>query len=754
MFGQRIDDGPDISRIEIPLIQRDYAQGRRHRRVDEIRSAFLDVLHEALTGGEPVGLDFVYGEMDDGTFAPLDGQQRLTTLFLLHWYLAFRGGRLGDPQPWTQFTYATRPSARMFCERIVRHPPPADLTGRPSAWITDQSWFLHAWPADPTISAMLVMLDAIADRFQHEDTDLAWERLTDEADPSVRFDLLPIGEMDSAEELYIRMNSRGKPLTEFEVFKAHLGRTIAHTGRVEELGGKIDGSWTDLLWRYRGDNNIVDDEFMKYFDFVLEICEWREHRIRDEDEPIRPSRRAETLFGKDNVRHREHVDFFFDALDCWTDPELPNTQDTFEGFFTTMPSTAGIRLFGEDPKADLFLSCCERYGEYSGNARRFSLANTLLLYATLIYRIERTVPVEDAARRLRQLRNLNAASGAELNLPNMPKLIAEVAEFMRSGSLDALPTFNQNQVVDERIKRELLAEHREVEPHVQLLEDQPILRGTLAAFDLSLTTIGAHAAAFDAAFQREHWPLLTGALLASGEYQRDYPDSDYHQFGSPTPENRWLGRWRTVLADRGDRDILKRTRTVLASFLDAVAASPETEIDAQLQSIIDGFLRDREARAELDWRYYLVRYECMREGDSGIYYGADLALGYQMTMLRRTVQRSYYRDPYLYAIWCESGYREEVEDPWFYGYSTYERWLRLERSQTGMRSMPDGIALEAPRGKARRTRFESVCEQHPGVFEDEDGWLLAIEQNDDGIDREDRVQKAASLLNELIARGL
>jgi uncharacterized protein with ParB-like and HNH nuclease domain len=85
MFGQRGDEAPEIGRIEIPLIQRDYAQGRRNRRVDDIRSTFLEDLHQALNGGRPIGLDFVYGEVNDGTFEPLDGQQRLTTLFLLHW---------------------------------------------------------------------------------------------------------------------------------------------------------------------------------------------------------------------------------------------------------------------------------------------------------------------------------------------------------------------------------------------------------------------------------------------------------------------------------------------------------------------------------------------------------------------------------------------------------------------------------------------------------------------------------------------
>jgi hypothetical protein len=44
----------------------------------------------------PLNLDFIYGSMEShrpSDFLPLDGQQRLTTLFLLHWYMAWRDGQ-------------------------------------------------------------------------------------------------------------------------------------------------------------------------------------------------------------------------------------------------------------------------------------------------------------------------------------------------------------------------------------------------------------------------------------------------------------------------------------------------------------------------------------------------------------------------------------------------------------------------------------------------------------------------------------
>lgn len=750
------DEPPTITRVEIPLIQRDYAQGRRSAKVNEIRDTFVEALHDALTTGRQIGLDFVYGELkgEKGeTFEPLDGQQRLTTLFLLHWYLAYRTGRLDGVPSWGAFTYATRPSARLFCERIIENPPPTDYDGVPSTWIKDQPWYLHLWRFDPTIEAMLVTLDTINARFRHDDLDPAWSRLTDTDVPAIWFQLLPIDKKISAEDLYIKMNSRGKPLTDFENFKAHLGEIISHTGRAQEFGQKVDGRWADLLWPYRGDNDLIDDEFMKYLDFVLEICEWREGRVRDGKAPlVRPERRASTLFGEQNERHDEHLDFFFRAFDAWWDDDAPTAAPglaaIFGGFFTVEDGGTGIRLFGA-PDINLFVTCCERYGEMRGNTRVFSLTDTLLLYATLVHRVYET---DDAARRLRVIRNANEASLFELRLQNMPKLVAEVEAFMRTGSLDALETYNTNQVVDEEIKRSFLEQHPELEPSLHLWEDQSILRGTLAAFDLDSETIDGRARAFGEVFRPENWQLLTGALLAVGEYQHDSPKWDFHQFGSPTTES----VWRTVLVGRGDRENLERTGHVVSNLLDAFAKS-DVPVDTFLHQTVDGLVADRLSRGELDWRYYLVRYPRMREGNSGIYYGAGGTLSYEMTMLRKTVQRSWYRDPYLYAIWREAGSPKQVPDPWFFGYSSNPRWMRLERSGAGLRSVQPGIALDEPVDERDGANFESICEQRPDVIRKDDGWLLVIAQRDnDGvlIDTEDRVQRGAALLKELIASGL
>lgn len=66
-------------RVKIPIIQRDYAQGRTDAKTTEIRRNFLDEIVDALAGvnEKPLLLDFIYGSAEEGCFIPLDGQQKI-----------------------------------------------------------------------------------------------------------------------------------------------------------------------------------------------------------------------------------------------------------------------------------------------------------------------------------------------------------------------------------------------------------------------------------------------------------------------------------------------------------------------------------------------------------------------------------------------------------------------------------------------------------------------------------------------------
>lgn len=757
LFEALPDDGPPIKRIEIPLIQRDYAQGRTDPAVTEIRAAFLAVLREAVTGGTAVGLDFVYGEVENETLRPLDGQQRLTTLFLMHWYLAARTNRLDRDHGWKHFSYATRQSARRFCELLVTSDLPADA-GRPSDWITDQPWYLYTWTNDPTISSMLTVIDAIDERFASDDLDAAWARLTDRAAPAISFHLLPIEDMGSGEDLYIKMNSRGKPLTPFENFKARFEKTLgdADTDRAERFAHKIDGDWSDLLWPIHGGDNLVDDEFMRYLGFITEICEWREGRI--EDDPLVP--RTERLFGPGNESAGAHFEFLCSCFDVWE--STGHAQATFQALLARSDKTAPasrepgqVVLFGENVSPNLFELCCRTFGSMNGRNRIFGLAESLLLYAVLLHLIEQTA---DFPRRLRVVRNLIASSDDELRRQNMPKLVDDLRLLVLKGTLDGVATFNQAQVEDERLKGAFIDEHPELEPTLTRLEDNSILRGSLQSFALDPATFEARAEAFDAVFSdADNWGLATGALLACGEYQRRLRHEAF-QFGSGSTDQE--GAWRRLLTGTG-RDNIQSTREVLGELLDRVAGSDEPT-DACLAALSDTWLSERAASKRLDWRYYLVKYDGMREGASGIYYAAAGDLGYSIIMLRRKQLNSYYRDPYLYAIWLESGANEDaVEEPWFYGYDPFygdePRSLRLARSGSQLRLTETDITVRVQGPHPAAAEFVAQMRQRDDVVEEGGAFVIAlsqVERERRPWDAEDRVVKGAEILKEMIAAGL
>jgi uncharacterized protein with ParB-like and HNH nuclease domain len=116
-------------KILIPVIQRDYAQGRIDAKATEIRNNFLSAIIDNLISDEsfPLLLDFIYGSSaDDNTFTPLDGQQRLTTLFLFHWYFIPKERlpllyQIVNGSTSSVFSYETRISSKDFCNELVQH---------------------------------------------------------------------------------------------------------------------------------------------------------------------------------------------------------------------------------------------------------------------------------------------------------------------------------------------------------------------------------------------------------------------------------------------------------------------------------------------------------------------------------------------------------------------------------------------------------------------------------------------------------
>jgi hypothetical protein len=241
--------------IKIPIIQRDYAQGRNTNNVKRIRENFLNTLYKTLEEEEKqLDLDFVYGSVKDNYLIPLDGQQRLTTLFLLHYFLALKENKLNDSIKKTlkKFTYETRISSREFIKQLIEKNINLDER-RISEIIKDQTWFFSEWENDPTITSMLNMLDSIQEKFKN--TENFFEKLINKK--IITFSFLNLKEFKLTDELYVKMNARGKPLTEFENFKSKFEECINKADELEKkekIKAKLDNKWLDFFW-----NKTIED---------------------------------------------------------------------------------------------------------------------------------------------------------------------------------------------------------------------------------------------------------------------------------------------------------------------------------------------------------------------------------------------------------------------------------------------------------------------------------------------------------------
>lgn len=747
LFELDLGESRVVGEVEIPLIQRDYAQGRRDPATTVVRDNFLDALHEAATGSEPVGLDFVYGEVVDGKLRPLDGQQRLTVLFLLHWYVAARTHRIDQANRWTGFSYATRPSARLFCHRLALSTLP-DGEAPPSRWITDQPWYLSTWRHDPTVQSMLVVLDSLHRRFVGDDLDDVWQRLTDPDEPAISFHLLPIENMGSAENLYIKMNSRGRPLTDFENFKARLEKAIDGLPRAHEFAEKVDGEWSDLLWPMHGGDNLIDDEFLRYLHFVIELCEWRQDKTASRQDRLIV--RAEKVLGAEEPTAAENLDFLIHAFDVWVG--VPNIPGYFDNLLSTVQpvdpnGSPKLLLFGQDTRINLLQACCRDFG----NEQRFGSTRKLLLYAVLLHRIHQT---EDFPRRLRSLRNLLEASEDELRADRMPQIVNDAYRLVVDGDLDGVEALNQAQRADELEKWAFIEQHPNLLTSVSRLEDHTLLRGSLVAFDLDPERFSQRASAFRHALSTPQVvSALTGALLAAGEYQRKVRAS--LKFGAPEPSI----RWRDLLTG-ATRTEMGPTRVAMSYVLDVLSASDDDPVPT-LEAIGLEFAQQAEGAAHFDWRYYLVKYPQMRVGRSGIYRAPNDSLGYSLCMLDKAQLNSYYRDPYLLAIVGEAGVQASFVDgddgPWFTGAATNERWLRLRNSDLQIRCVENGFDIKLPPEAKHQVILADLGAGRDDVVGIGQGYLLAIPQADHNgrrIDTADRVLIGADFLREAVDAGL
>jgi hypothetical protein len=576
--------------ITIPTLQRDYVYGAGTEKTEVVLGNMLDTFKKAFELGHEETLDFVYGsESKAKEFMPLDGQQRLTTLYLLHYYAALIANH---PDGFTdedddkifatlnKFSYATRNCTITFCTqlliakyKLVRKVvlnSDIDVDSVISDYLKDMDDFRGSFYTDPSVMSMLVVLDRIHNKFRG--MDFLWERLTADDCP-INFYQLDFGVFDLSDDLYSKMNSRGKPLTSFEIFKAKMHKHIKTRNKknADDIAMKLDTTWMQYIWEileYTQELKNVDPAYMcflknlfKFFDYISG-CE-KQQFDRLDDNCLRSNMSS-----------------------TWRVKAMENVFDTLASKSKYIPEA--IR---EDYNG--FIRECVKVDMHN---------NRMLLLYAIFLGLYYSLDESEFVYRYRHVRNVVNNSGDIIREEFMNLLLLDISHIMQGKlcKIAAPKKLNSNSWAEEQEKER----HREIWSKLFDYEDIWEINGTLNAFAVGLndnntldlgnsdfvnnlqTRLEKAAHFFNETSIEEH--KRRSALLSLGSYAiAKYKNPQYRYFGVIR------GSWQNFTGyHRYDE---------CQNIMDVI-----DKIDTSRS--ISSYVGNTENVAAENWRYYAIKY--------------------------------------------------------------------------------------------------------------------------------------------------
>ena len=175
-FWQLISSENENTAILIPRIQRDYIQYRTGKVKTNLERFVNKLITTIVVGNCSINLNFIYGNatkkhlsnnLSIDSFNPIDGQQRLTTLFLLHFYIFNEAGSPLKKDLKNSFFYDTRSTTQLFLDTLIdKEIKFYGESSNPSKIIKNSGWYSALWDFDPSVLSCLKVLDQIHTTFK------------------------------------------------------------------------------------------------------------------------------------------------------------------------------------------------------------------------------------------------------------------------------------------------------------------------------------------------------------------------------------------------------------------------------------------------------------------------------------------------------------------------------------------------------------------------------------------------------------
>lgn len=250
--------------IYVPEFQRNYLQGDdSNESIKYKRDRLLDDIFNCIESqSKSIDLGFIYGRVEksykDKLFYPYDGQQRLTTLYFLYLLIYFKFNKYDEIYSIKEkLSYQTRISTNRFIESFLSwildskekdniyndfwNKDGKDLKG----FIMSQDWFMMTeWNYDVSIINMLSIIVEISRRIKDLGDKTGIVNFIDkDENNSFQFDFIYVDDISKSDDLYIKINARGKALSPFENLKSDIDKYWE-----DEDKTKLDAEWTEYVW--------------------------------------------------------------------------------------------------------------------------------------------------------------------------------------------------------------------------------------------------------------------------------------------------------------------------------------------------------------------------------------------------------------------------------------------------------------------------------------------------------------------------
>lgn len=280
-----------LNNMIVPEIQREYVWGNNSDVLEkflmelEKKAAPCEECHH-VHGNKNINVGFLYSykpsyvkyesERILDEFL-IDGQQRITTLFLLLLFRATIEDRIDDFMAICRadedeyemgFNYKVRSLTQQFLMQLIKHAKKEGNSAFDFIIDLDDTphWFLDDYKNDPTVMSMISALKSIRKTFGNTSNYYFDYLLT-----NIHFWHFKTEATSQGEELYITMNSRGEQLSDNEMQKSR----VLPSSELFKYGQEWE-SWQTFFWRNRNKGNAKNANADKGFNNFLACIEGME----------------------------------------------------------------------------------------------------------------------------------------------------------------------------------------------------------------------------------------------------------------------------------------------------------------------------------------------------------------------------------------------------------------------------------------------------------------------------------------------